>query len=43
MIIERLEVERAVDGKIAIAVDGVAITGTVFHLRTSHPRVAGSV
>ena len=43
MVVERLQVERAVDVQTAVAADGVAKTGTVVEFRSPYPRVMGVI
>ena len=43
MVVECLQVEGAVDGEVAVAVDGVAVADAFFRLRTFHPGIAGGI
>ena len=43
VVVERLQVERAVDVQTAVAADGVAKTGTVVEFRSPYPRVMGVI
>ena len=43
VVIERLHVQRAIDGQVAVVLDGVTQRGAIVKCRTTYPRVAGIV
>ena len=43
MVVERLEVQRAVDVQVAAAVDGVTQRGAVVEFRSAYPRIVARI